>query len=218
MRTTHCALLAFLAVLSGCGPSDDGDDGSGSGSGGTATGGVSSGGTNSGGTATGGAATGGTSSTGGASSTGGTSSTGGAGSATLAEHEAACRSFCEKFTAQCGLSCPETCDGYANTYGLECAALGVSFFDCYSALDPASYDCEAGYIQGVASDECVPETDDLVVCHDVGGIKCERSADDDAEDCGSTSGTPFAFRCVSEAVPSGCVPTPGGRQYCCPSE
>jgi hypothetical protein len=190
MRTS-CCLLATLLAISGCG-SEDNNAGSSTGMGGASSGGS-------------------------AGTSGGPSSGGGgsAGAATLGDHEAACRAFCATYTARCGVDCPETCDGYANTHGLECAALGVSFFECLSNQPPSSLDCEAG-IMVVISDACVTEEADLSVCRSLDAVACERRPDSD-DDCSSTPATPFAFRCVSSVAPPACVKGAEPR-YCCPTE
>ncbi len=204
MRTS-CCLLATLLVVAGCGSEDD-NGGSSTGMGGASSGGSAgtSGGSSSG--------AGGSAGTSGGSSSG---AGGSAGTATLDDHEAACRAFCATYTAQCGVDCPETCDGYANTHGPECAALGVSFFECLSNQPLVSLDCEAG-IMVLISDACVTEEADLGVCRALDAVACERRPDSD-DDCSSTSATPFAFRCVSSVAPPACVKGEGSR-YCCPTE
>ncbi len=52
-------------------------------------------------------------------------------------------------SAQCGVDCPETCDGYANNYEVACAALGVDYFTCLSSEPTSDYDREAGIIQRI---------------------------------------------------------------------
>lgn len=192
MRTS-CCLLATLLAVSGCG-SEEND-------GGSATG-------------MGGASSGGSAGTSGGSSSGGGAG-GSAGTATLGDHEAACRAFCSTYSAQCGVDCPETCDGYANTHGPECAALGVSFFECLSKQPLSSLDCEAG-IMVLISDACVTEEADLGVCRALDAVACERRPDSD-DDCTSTPATPSAFRCVSSVAPAECVKGEEPR-YCCPTE
>lgn len=151
----------------------------------------------------------------GAPNTGGSQS-GGDPSATKDDHEAACRSFCDSFTAHCGFSCPETCDGYANTYGEECAAQGVDFFNCMAAEGPTAISCDAGIMKTI-TDGCVPEQDDLTACFSVGGVFCERETDDDTACATAHPSAPFAFYCVSEAVPDDCSQLENSY-YCCPSE
>jgi hypothetical protein len=200
-------MVGLVAVFLGCGTDDGGGEpGNGSGGGGGAGAGAGIGGAGGGTSAGGAAATGGTS---------GVSSSGGSATATLADHEAACRSFCEKYKAQCGVDCPETCDGYANTYELVCAGLGVDYFTCLSKESTSDYDCDAGIIQRI-TDGCAPEEDDLVACFYVDGVACEREADEDAEDCASKPATPYAYYCVSSAAPADCVATANG-EYCCPT-
>jgi hypothetical protein len=139
--------------------------------------------------------------------------------ATVAEHEAACVAFCEKYRTQCGVSCPETCDGHANSHAEGCSALGVNFFQCLSNQDPSAYDCDAGYMLIISQDACETEADDMMVCRELDGVACERDTDSDQERCASKAGTPYAFYCVSSAVPEGCVSgSLAGRYYCCPTE
>jgi hypothetical protein len=195
------ATVGLVVVVLGCG-TDDGGGGLGNGSGAGAGAGGAGGGTSAGGST----ATGGTS---------GATSSGGSGAATVADHEAACRSFCEKYKAQCGVDCPETCDGYANNYEVACAALGVDYFTCLSSEPTSDYDCEAGIIQRI-TEGCNAEEDDLVACFYIDGVACEREADEDAENCASTPATPYAYYCVSSAAPTNCVAIENG-EYCCPT-
>ncbi len=199
-------MVGLMVVVLGCGTeADDGGGGPGNGSAGGTGGGTSAGGA-------GGAASAGGSTPGGAS---GSSSGGGSASATLADHEAACRSFCQKYAAQCGVDCPETCDGYANNYEAVCAGLGVDYFACLSSEPTSEYDCEAGIIR-LVTDGCVAEEDDLTACFYVDGVACEREADEDVENCASKPATPYAYYCVSSAAPSDCVSVAHG-EYCCPT-
>lgn len=191
MRGQVFALL-LLTLASACsdGPGSEDPDGSG-GSDGSA--GAGTGATNSGG-----------------------SQSGGSGSATTAHHEAACRSFCDSFTAQCGVPCPETCDGYANTYGEECTAQGVDFFNCMASEGTSAYSCDAIDMKNI-TDGCVPEQADLTACFSLGGAFCEREAGDDSTCAEARPTAPFVFYCVSEAVPDDCSHLENS-DYCCPTE
>ena len=114
------------------------------------------------------------------------------------------------------MSCPEICDGHANTHGEFCAEFGVTFFDCLAALGPSLWNCEASTFR-TASDECATQQSDIYACSALDGERCERSAVGDDECIAENAASPYRFSCVSTVVPAGCNPLRGSL-YCCPTE
>lgn len=123
-----------------------------------------------------------------------------------------CQEACDAYTASCGTPCNDNCNISRLVYGEECDVQGERFYACSKT---ASFDCSKEDLT-LATQGCNLPKSDYVTCYALEGVKCKREPALDTQ-CEDKPGTPFATRCVSDAVPADCVPALG-TYHCCPTE
>jgi hypothetical protein len=123
-----------------------------------------------------------------------------------------CEATRDAYEASCGTPSSASCSILRSVYGEACDVQGARFYDCAKS---ASFDCAMDDLSlGIKG--CAVTLNDYVTCHALDGVTCKREPGLDTR-CEDKAGTPYATRCVSDAVPADCVPALGAY-YCCPSE
>jgi hypothetical protein len=123
-----------------------------------------------------------------------------------------CEQTRDAYAAGCGMPSETNCSIMRKVYGEECDVQGERFYECAKT---ASFDCAETDLSS-ATQGCSATLSDYLTCYALDGASCKREPSLDTQ-CEQKAGTPFATRCVSDAVPADCVPALGAY-YCCPTE
>jgi hypothetical protein len=141
----------------------------------------------------------------------GDGSTGGGngGGLTVEGYVAKCESFCSAFETECGVPCPEDCEGHMKLYtGDPCLVTNDALFQCL--LDETPWDCSAESWRAV-NVRCESKAHDTTACFLMDGTVSERAAEDDEVCPGS-----LAYSCAGPTARPECTRA-DYTTFCCPN-